>query len=93
VAQKDFPTQGRYGKGVIAWKLPDEQELVGMTVGKGTLRVTVHLQEYAPKSTRLDDAPLQGRSAVKGREVVDVREGDRVTLLTIPWDISRPVAD
>ena len=92
VAQEDFPTQGRYGKGVIAWKLPENHELVGMTVGKGTLRVTVHLHEYAPKSTRLDDAPLQGRSAVKGQEVVEVREGDRVTLLTIPWDISRPAA-
>ena len=91
VAQEDFPTQGRYGKGVIAWKLPAENRLVGMTVGKGTLRVTIHLQEYAPKSARLDDAPLQTRSAAKGKSVVDVREGDRVTLLTLPWDITRPV--
>ncbi|MDZ7844063.1 MAG: DNA gyrase subunit A [Anaerolineales bacterium] len=91
VAQEDFPTQGRYGKGVIAWKLPAGDQLVGMTVGKGTLRVTIHLQEYAPKSTRLDDAPLQTRSAAKGKEVVDLRDEDRVTLLTIPWDISRPM--
>jgi len=93
VEQDDFPTQGRYGKGVIAWKLPEEDSLVGMTAGKGNLRVTIHLKEYAPKSARLDDAPLQTRAAQKGSEVVEVRDKDRVTLLTIPWDISRPVSE
>jgi DNA gyrase subunit A len=93
VKPEDFPTQGRYGKGVIAWKLPDDVDLVGMTVGKGTLRVTIHQDEYAPKSARLDDAKIQTRSASKGTEVVDVRKGDRVTLLTIPWDVSRPIDD
>jgi DNA gyrase subunit A len=93
VKEEDFPTQGRYGKGVIAWKLPEGDKLVGMTVGKGTLRVTIHLEEYAPKSARLDDAPLQTRVAVRGGEVVEVREGDRATLLTIPWDVARPVVE
>ena len=93
VEQADFPVQGRYGKGVIAWKLPEEDSLAGMTVGKGNLRVTIHLEEYAPKSARLDDAPLQTRAAQKGKDVVEVREGDQVTLLTIPWDIVRPVSD
>ena len=93
VEQADFPVQGRYGKGVIAWKLPEEDSLAGMTVGKGNLRVTIHLKEYAPKSARLDDAPLQTRAAQKGKYVVEVREGDQVTLLTIPWDIVRPVSD
>jgi DNA gyrase/topoisomerase IV subunit A len=93
VEQADFPVQGRYGKGVIAWKLPEEDNLAGMTVGKGNLRVTIHLKEYAPKSARLDDAPLQTRTAQKGKDVVDVRKGDQVTLLTIPWDIVRPISD
>ncbi len=93
VEQADFPVQGRYGKGVIAWKLPEEDSLAGMTVGKGNLRVTIHLKEYAPKSARLDYAPLQTRAAQKGKDVVEVREGDQVTLLTIPWDIVRPVSD
>ena len=93
VEQEGFPQQGRYGKGVIAWKLPQGDELVGVAAGKDNLRVTIHLDEYAPKSARLDDAPLQTRSAVKGKQVVDVREGDRVTLLTIPWDVARPVVE
>ena len=93
VKQDDFPIQGRYGKGVIAWKFPPEDSLAGMTAGKGTMRVTVHLKEFAPKSTRLDDAPLQTRVAQKGKDVVEMREEDRVTLLTIPWEMDRPVSE
>lgn len=88
---EDFPIQGRYGKGVIAWKLPEEDGLVGMAVGKGTMRVTVHLDNFAPKSTRLDEAPIQSRIAQKGKEVVEMREDDRVSLMTIPWEVDRPV--
>jgi DNA gyrase subunit A len=93
VKQDDFPIQGRYGKGVIAWKFPQEDLLAGMTAGKGTMRVTVHLKDFAPKSTRLDDAPLQTRVAQKGKEVVEMREKDQVTLLTIPWEMVRPVSE
>jgi DNA gyrase subunit A len=87
VQPDDFPLQGRYGKGVIAWKFPEGDSLVGMTAGKGTMRVTVHLEKFAPKSTRLDDAPLQTRVAQKGKEVVEMRDDDQVTLLTIPWEM------
>jgi DNA gyrase subunit A len=91
IASDDFPTQGRYGKGVIAWKLPTEDELVGMTAGKGNMRVTIHLKDYAPKSARLDEAPIQSRVAQKGKAVVEIKEDDRVTLMTIPWEVIRPV--
>jgi DNA gyrase/topoisomerase IV subunit A len=93
VSEDDFPVQGRYGKGVIAWKLAEEDGLAGMTAGKATMRVTVHLANYAPKSARLDDAPLQSRVAQKGKEVVEIKDDDRVTLLTIPWEMIRPVTD
>ncbi len=92
VKADDFPVQGRYGKGVIAWKLSDKDTLAGMTSGKGTMRVTVHLENFAPKSTRLDDSPLQTRVAQKGKEVVEMRDDDRVTLLTIPWEMVRPIS-
>ncbi len=93
VEQDDFPIQGRYGKGVIAWKIPEGDALAGMTAGKGTMRVTIHLKEFAPKSARLDDAPLQTRVAQKGKDVVEMRDEDRVTLLTIPWEMIRPVSE
>ncbi len=92
VKENDFPIQGRYGKGVIAWKFPEQDSLVGMAAGKGTMRVTVHLKKFAPKSTRLDDAPVQTRVAQKGKDVVEMREDDQVTLLTIPWEMVRPVS-
>jgi DNA gyrase/topoisomerase IV subunit A len=90
VKEDDFPIQGRYGKGVIAWKLAEGDSLAGMTADKGNMRVTVHLKKFAPKSTRLDDAPLQTRVAQKGKEVVEMREEDQVTLLTIPRELVRP---
>jgi len=92
VKENDFPIQGRYGKGVIAWKFPEQDSLAGMAAGKGTMRVTVHLKKFAPKSTRLDDAPVQTRIAQKGKDVVEMREDDQVTLLTIPWEMVRPVS-
>jgi DNA gyrase subunit A len=63
VVPNDFPTQGRHGKGVIAWKLPDGVKLVGCTVGKASGRITLHLKKYAAKFVNLKDARLQTRAA------------------------------
>ena len=90
VPQNDFPKQGRYGQGVVAWKLPSAVRLVGMAIGKGTTRVTFHLAKFAPKMSRLDDAPVRKRTASRGAEVVEVRAGDRIVGLTIPWEMPRP---
>ncbi len=30
-----FPLQGRYGQGVAAWKLPADEKIVGLAIGKG----------------------------------------------------------
>ncbi len=91
VAAAQFPKQGRYGQGVVAWKLPGKTRIVGMTVGKGTLRVTLHLSMLAPKIARLDDAPLQTRVA-RGKTIQELKPGDQVLSLTAPWDVIRPLA-
>jgi DNA gyrase subunit A len=88
----DFPQQGRYGQGVVAWKLPQAVRLAGMTVGKGTIRATFHLANYAAKMARLDDAPTRKRTATRGTEVVEVRAGDRIIGFSVPWDVPRPLA-
>ncbi len=90
VAAKNFPQQGRYGQGVSAWKLPENTTVVGMTIGKGTTRATVHLGELAPKSIRLDEAPLLGRSA-RSQTVVELKPGDRISGLTVPLELARPL--
>ena len=89
VRPDDFPKQGRYGQGVVAWKLPKAVRLVGMAVGKNTLRVTFHLAKYAAKMARIDDAPLRKRTAARGASVLDLRD-DRIVSFTVPWDVPRP---
>ena len=93
VAPKDFPKQGRYGQGVVAWKLPPAIRLVGMGIGKGTLRATFHLANYAAKMARLDDAPLRKRTAGRGAKVLDVKAGDRIIGFNIPWIVPRPLME
>ena len=91
VNQEDFPVQGRYGKGVIAWKLPSGKTLVGCVVGTKTKQVTLHLKKYAAKMVTLGDAPIQTRVAVKGKNVLEVRSGDQILDMTVPWDVPRPL--
>ena len=86
---KDFPAQGRYGKGVIAWDLPIGVKLVGLGLGKPNTIVTLHLLKAAPKMARLDDAPLRKRSSVRGEVVVEVKVGDVLFGLTEGWAVER----
>jgi DNA gyrase subunit A len=92
VEQKDFPAQGRYGKGVIGWELPVRVTLAGMAAGKKNDIVTLHLAKAAPKMTRLDAAQLRKRSAVRGDTVVEVKAGDAVVGITEEWMLERYVA-
>jgi DNA gyrase subunit A len=91
VEQKDFPIQGRYGKGVIAWELPPRVTLAGLASGKANAIVTIQLAKAAPKMSRLDAGPLRKRSAVRGEAAVEVRPGDAVLGLTEGWAVERYV--
>ncbi len=92
VEVKEFPTQGRYGKGVIAWELPRGVKLAGLGIGKPNAIVTLHLLKAAAKQSRLDEAPLRKRSATRGDTVVDIKAGDAVLGLTEGWSIERTVS-
>jgi DNA gyrase subunit A len=89
VEVKDFPVQGRYGKGVIAWELPRGVKLAGLGMGKPNAIVTLHLLKAAPKMVRLDEAPLRKRSAMRGETVVEVKAGDALLGLTEGWAVER----
>ncbi len=91
VVTTQFPKQGRYGQGVVAWKPEKNEKTIGMTINKGTARVTLHLWKLAPKMTRLDAAPLQGRAA-RGKTILDLKAGDEILQMTTAVEIDRPVA-
>ena len=87
VPVSDFPTQGRYGRGVIGWSLPKGVTLAGLATGKPNHLATVHLLKMAPKSTRLDAGPVRKRAAVRGDQAVEVKPGDTITFVTSGWEI------
>ena len=89
VPEKDFPKQGRYGKGVIAWDLGSKTKLVGIAAGKPNHLATVHLKKAAPKSTRLDAAGLRKRAATKGDVIVDVKSGEEVLSVNVAWTVDK----
>jgi DNA gyrase subunit A len=91
VAPNQFPIQGRYGRGVIVWKLPRTARLVGIAAGKPNSRVTILLDKLAPKAMRLDEAPPRTRAA-SGKAVVELKAGYQVLGLSHPWAVPRPVA-
>jgi DNA gyrase subunit A len=92
VPANDFPVQGRYGRGVIAWVLPKAVRLAGIATGKPNAVATVHLLKAAPKSTRLDAAPVRKRSAVRGEAVVEVKAGDAVQSVVMGWEVENYVS-
>ena len=90
--QKEFPIQGRYGKGVIAWDLPEKVKLAGMVADKPNHVATIHLTKAAPKSTRLDEAGLRKRAATKGDVVVEVKPGEEVLSVNVGWTVEKFVS-
>jgi len=90
--QKEFPVQGRYGKGVIAWDLPGKVKLAGIVVDKPNHMATIHLTKGAPKSTRLDAITMRKRAATKGDLVVEVKPGEEVVSVNVGWTVEKFVA-
>ncbi|MEW6284963.1 MAG: DNA gyrase subunit A [Chloroflexota bacterium] len=89
VEEKDFPVQGRYGKGVIAWELTGKTKLAGVVSDKPNHMATIHLSKGAPKSTRLDAAGLRKRAAAKGDVVVEVKPGEEVVSVNVAWTVEK----
>lgn len=87
VPERDFPTQGRYGRGVIVWALPKGVTLAGLGTGKPNNIATLHLLKAAPKSTRLDAASVRKRAAVRGDAAVDVKAGDAILSVVTGWEV------
>jgi DNA gyrase subunit A len=91
VPVEQFPRQGRYGQGVIAWKLPRTSQLVGVAAGKANTRLTIHIDRLSPKAIRMDEAPIQTRAA-SGKSIIELKTGYQVQGLSISWVVPRAVA-
>jgi DNA gyrase/topoisomerase IV subunit A len=89
VSEKEFPTQGRYGKGVTAWSLPKKVTIAGVVSGKPNHIATIHTSKGAPKSARLDTATVRKRAAAKGDAIVEVKPGEAVTSVIVAWTVDR----
>jgi DNA gyrase subunit A len=89
VEQKEFPSQGRYGKGVRAWDLPNKVRLAGVVTDKANHMATIHLSKGAPKSTRLDAAAIRKRASTKGDLVVEVKPGEEVASVNVGWMVDK----
>ncbi len=83
--QKEFPVQGRYGKGVTVWDLPEKLKIAGTATGKPNHMATIHLSKGAAKSTRLDAAGIRKRAATKGDLVAEVKPGEEITSVVVGW--------
>jgi len=89
VDEKEFPRQGRYGKGVRAWLLPKRVRIAALASGKGNWTITLHTSKNAPRSHKLDEAPLRKRTASRGNLLVELKPGETVTAVTIGWTVDR----
>ena len=89
VAEKEFPKQGRYGKGVVAWELPKKEFIAGVASGKPNHVATIHLSKGAPKSARLDAVAIRKRAASKGDLVAEVKAGEQVVSVNVGWSVER----
>jgi DNA gyrase subunit A len=93
VDQKEFPLQGRYGKGVIAWDISEKIRLAGAVADKPNHMATIHLTKGAPKSTRLDEAGIRKRAATKGDVIVEVKPGEEVVSVNVGWTVEKFVEE
>ena len=82
-----FPRQGRYGKGVVAWKSSKRLALAGALVGGAEARAILRLARGAARSLRVGDAPRRTRAA-GGVRLVELGERDRV--VQVQRVVSRP---
>jgi len=89
VEEKEFPRQGRYGKGVVAWDLPNKVTIAAVATGKPNHVATVHMSKGAAKSARLDLAGIRKRAASKGDVVVEGKPGETITGLAVGWTVER----
>ncbi len=80
VPLKEFPRQGRHGKGVIVFRSGEEIPLAGAALGQAEDRAVIRLARSPARALRFGDAPRRSRAA-SGKVLFEVKENDRVIAL------------
>jgi DNA gyrase subunit A len=80
-ALNKFPKQGRYGKGVLAWKSGEDISLAGGAFGDAEDRAIAHLTKGASRSIRFSDAPRRVRASA-GKQLFEIPAGVEVSGLS-----------
>ncbi|NLA80814.1 MAG: hypothetical protein GX853_08760 [Chloroflexi bacterium] len=88
VVADEFPTQGRYGQGVIAWKLGKDDEIVAQLVGKLTDRGVCHFRKSASKVFTITNA-ISRKRAANGQTMFPLKAGDELIDFTTIHDYTR----
>lgn len=83
----EFPVQGRYGQGVIGWKLGEKDQIAASLVGKLTDKGISHFSKTASKVFTITNAVSRKRAA-NGQSMYSLKSGDEVIGFTTIIDYS-----
>lgn len=87
IPASDFPVQGRYGQGVIGWKLGSGDQIAAMLVGKLTDKGISHFSKTASKVFTITNA-ISRKRAANGQSMYPLKAGDEVIGFTTIMDYS-----
>ncbi len=87
VPGNDFPVQGRYGQGVIGWRLDPKDQVAAVLVGKLTDKGISHFSKTASKVFTITNA-ISRKRASNGQTMYALKPGDEVIGFTTITDYS-----
>ena len=87
VPGNDFPVQGRYGQGVIGWRLDPKDQVAAVLVGKLTDKGISHFSKTASKVFTITNA-ISRKRASNGQTMYALKPGDEVIAFTTITDYS-----
>lgn len=87
VPGSDFPLQGRYGQGVIGWRLDPKDQVAAVLVGKLTDKGISHFSKSASKVLTITNAIARKRAS-NGQAMYTLKQGDEVIGFTTITDYS-----
>lgn len=83
----EYPTQGRYGQGVIAMRLGKGEQLTAAALGTANENLIVVTSRAKPKYMRFCLAPTEDRYG-KGEQVIALGSGEATSYVVVPQSYS-----